>query len=174
MTKLSVNHSCGDSGLRCVDCNQQVCPRCYVQCAVGNRCKKCAARFTSHVLKTPLPVLIRLAVFMIGLGFAYGYVAPLLLYMPLGFYGYVIEAFVFFAVGKVMHRIASFKLGAKVAATAFASLALGLYLGPLRNLLLAALDAARAAEPNSGMLNGCLVSLAIMMVAVLAPLMRKS
>lgn len=35
-------HDCGDTRLRCIDCNSPVCPQCWVACPVGNRCPQCA------------------------------------------------------------------------------------------------------------------------------------
>lgn len=177
MEKLSVNHTCGDSALKCVDCSAQVCPRCFVQCAVGNRCKKCAGRFTSHVLKATPAVLMRLGLAMATLGFAYGYLARHLLYMPLGFYGYVVEFFVFFGLGKVMHRVASYKLGGKILATAVLGLAAGLAIGPFRDLIISALALQGQGGEDGGSgyaLNQHLVNLAIMAVGVLSPYFRKS
>ena len=183
MEKISVNHSCGDSGLKCVDCAGQVCPKCFVQCAVGNRCKKCASRFTSHVLKVSPAVLIRLTVTMLVLGFGYGYLAPHLLYMPFGFYGSVVEFFIFFALGKFLHGVASYKLGWKLLACALIGLAVGLALGPFREIILTAMAAQNATGSegsegsegggNNYTLSQHLVNLAIMAFGVLAPYFRK-
>jgi hypothetical protein len=174
--KLSVNHSCGDSALKCVDCSGQVCPKCFVQCAVGNRCKKCASRFTSHVLKASPALLVRVGLSMAAVGVAYGFAARHLVYMPLGIYGYAIEFFVFMALGKVMHRVASYKMGAKVMGAAFLGLLLGLAIGPFRALVIAALGTANEDGTGGGgdyAINQYLVNLAILAFGLLSPYFRK-
>lgn len=170
MDKISVNHSCGDSALKCVDCNEQVCPKCFVQCAVGNRCKKCAGRFTSHVLKAPPVVLIRLGLTMAALGLAYGFLAKRLLYMPLGIYGYAVEFFLFFALGKALHRVASYKQGAKVLGSAVAGLVVGLALSPLRDVIITSLSPGAGADEA---ISEYLINLAIMFFGILAPYFRR-
>ena len=172
MEKLSVTHSCGQSALKCVDCSEQVCPKCFVQCAVGNRCKKCAGRFTSHILKAPPKVLIRLGLAMAVLGVGYGYLARSMSDMPLGFYSYIVEFFIFMAVGKLMHRIASYKQGVKVVGTAVLALLVGLACSPLRDVFISALT-----SPGAGggdyVFSQYLVHLAIFSVGVLFPFLRK-
>jgi len=144
---------------------------------VGNRCKKCAGRFTSHVLKASPQILLRLGLAMLLLGVAYGYVAPLTLYMPLGIYGYVIEFFLFFTLGKVMYRVAGYKQGAKVITAATGGLLLGLALGPFRDQFIVAVAASGTENPTdpsaSSELNYYLVNLAIMAVGLLSSFMRK-
>jgi hypothetical protein len=176
LEKLSVTHSCGDSALKCVDCSEQVCPKCFVQCAVGNRCKKCAGRFTSHVLKAPPAVLIRLGLVMAAVGFGYGYLAPRLLSTPLGIYGYIVEFFIFLALGKFLHRAASYKMGAKVLGTAILGLIIGLVISPFRDVLMSLGSSAQAGAAGGGNDDAStyLVNLAIMLVGVLAPYFRKS
>jgi hypothetical protein len=176
LEKLSVSHSCGDSGLKCVDCNEQVCPRCMVQCAVGNRCKKCAGRFTSHILKTSPKILVRLGLAMVALGFAYGYLAPWLAYIPFGIYGYAIDFFLFFSIAKFMHRIAAFKLGPKVAVTAFLSLLAGVMLGPARETLLSlcAVGAAGPAGAEAYEMGGNLTLLVLFFATILWPFLRRN
>lgn len=39
--KITSNHACGDSLLKCADCHAQICPKCVVECPVGNRCGAC-------------------------------------------------------------------------------------------------------------------------------------
>jgi len=174
--EISVNHSCGDSALKCVDCDGQVCPKCFVQCAVGNRCKKCAGRFTSHVLKTNPAVLIRLGLAMLLLGVAYGFIGRSVPMATFGFYGYFIQFAIWFAVGKVMHRVASYKQGPKVLATAIIGLLLGLMAGPFRDILITSLSAPPDADEfgYSAYASGThLISAAIMVVGVLWPFARR-
>ncbi len=117
-------HKCGESMLKCIDCDSKICPKCMVQCPVGFRCPKCTTRFTSHLLKIDIWVLIR--------GFFGGLVAGLLfsilqVFAPLGgiymlFFVYFIGAFV----GNILFKISGRKLGGKVAASvAFGILAGG-------------------------------------------------
>jgi hypothetical protein len=114
---------------------------------------------------------------MVALGVAYGYLAPHLQHTPLGIYGYAVLFFIFFAFGKVMHRVASYKLGAKVLGTAVLGLAVGLAIGPFRELILSAMassSADGAADGSDYVLSTYLVNLAIMAFGVLSPYFRKS
>ena len=95
-------HSCGDCALKCIDCKEQICPKCFVQCAVGNRCKKCASRFTSHVLVIPPKILLRTIAFTCAIGVAYGFVEPLIADFSFGYYGFIIKLVLFYFVGKLV------------------------------------------------------------------------
>jgi hypothetical protein len=91
---------------------------------VGNRCKKCASRFTSHVLLTSPKVLAKLSAASILLGIAWGYIQPHLDIM--GMYGYFIQFFAAVFLGKLLHKAASYKLGTKVTIVAALALIIGL------------------------------------------------
>ncbi|MDP3508477.1 MAG: hypothetical protein Q8T09_10840 [Candidatus Melainabacteria bacterium] len=173
--KLKGTHSCRDSALKCVDCNSQVCPKCFVQCAVGNRCKKCANRFTSHVLLTSPKVLAKLSAASVLLGIAWGYIQPHLEIM--GIYGYFIQFVAALFLGKLLHKVASYKLGTKVATVAALTLIIGLAIGPSRETVLNAiqysnLPAAEGGDPNA--LGAELISLSIFLIAALMPFIRKN
>lgn len=173
--KLKGTHSCRDSALKCVDCNGQVCPKCFVQCAVGNRCKKCASRFTSHVLLISPKVLAKLSAASVLLGIAWGYIQPHLEIM--GIYGYVIQFFAAAFLGKLLHKAASYKLGAKVTTVAALALIVGLAIGPSRDTVLNAiqysnLPPAEGGDPNA--LGGELIRLAIFLIGALMPFIRKN
>ena len=173
--KIKGTHSCRDSALKCVDCNSQVCPKCFVQCEVGNRFKKCASRFTSHVLLTSPKVLAKLTVAGVLLGVVWGYLQPRLEIM--GMYGYFIQFFAAAFLGKLLHRAASYKLGAKVTTAAALALIIGLAIGPSRDMVLNAIQFANmpieeGGDPNA--LSGVFISLAIFLVGALLPFTRKN
>ncbi len=123
-------HSCGESMLKCIDCNAQICPKCLVQCPVGNRCPNCSKRFTSHVLKIDGWVILRC---FIG-GLVAGLLFSLLqVFIPLGgffmlFFVYLFGVFV----GNILFKFTGRKLGGKVAAT----IAAGIFAGSLCVFLL--------------------------------------
>lgn len=118
-------HSCGDCKLRCTDCNAQICPKCMVQCPVGNRCRNCTKRFTSHVLQIDFWVILR--------GFGAAFIVGLLFSLlqglcPMGgffmlFFIYLFGSFV----GNIIFKIIGRKLGPKVAVT----VAIGVLAGSL-------------------------------------------
>lgn len=175
LQKLKGSHSCRDSALKCVDCNGQVCPKCFVQCEVGNRCKKCASRFTSHVLLTSPKVLAKLSVAGVLLGVAWGFVQPHLAIM--GMYGYFIQFFAAVFLGKLLHRAASYKLGPKVTAVALLALIIGLAIGPSRDMLLTSIQLSNVSledggDPNA--LSGEVICIAIFLVGSLMPFIRKN
>lgn len=174
--KLKGTHSCHDSGLKCVDCNAQVCPKCMVQCAVGNRCKKCTTRFTSHVLIVTPKVLIRLLAASVALGFGWGFVQSFLGGM-MGFYGYFIQFFAAVFLGKLLHRAASYKLGAKVTAVALVGLLAGLALSPMQQEFVIALQIYRLPVLEGGdqtPLGKVIVEMAIFLVGTLLVFFRKN
>ena len=168
-------HSCGQSGLKCIDCAEQVCPKCMVQCAVGNRCKKCAGRFTSHVLVVTPKVLIKLILVTGLFGYLYGYVEPKL--PGMGIYGYLIQFVLAYALGKLAHRAASYKLGAKIIATALVGLLIGLALGPTRDIIMTSIELSQQPDEEgvtSNILSTHLINLAIFTVGLLMPLCKKN
>ncbi|CAN5239725.1 hypothetical protein BH11CYA1_BH11CYA1_04820 [soil metagenome] len=172
--KIKVSHSCRDSALKCVDCDGQVCPKCFVQCEVGNRCKKCASRFTSHVLLTSPKVLAKLSLAGILLGFAWGFLQPHLAIM--GMYGYFIQFFAAVFLGKLLHRAASYKLGPKVTTVAAVALIIGLAIGPARDMVLMSIQMSNLTPEDGGdpnALSGELIKLAIFLVGALMPFFRK-
>jgi hypothetical protein len=168
-------HSCGQSALKCIDCADQVCPKCMVQCAVGNRCKKCAGRFTSHVLLVTPKVLIKLLLVTGIFGYLYGYVEPQL--PGMGFYGYLIQFGLAYALGRLAHRAASYKLGAKIILTALLGLAVGLVLGPTREIILSSIELSQQPDEEgvtSNILSTHLIHLAIFTVGLMMPLWKKN
>jgi hypothetical protein len=104
------------------------------------------------------------------MGLAYGFLAKRLLYMPLGIYGYVVEFFLFFALGKALHRVASYKQGAKVLGCAVAGLVLGLALSPLRDVIVSSFSPSEGADYA---ISEYLINLAIMFFGLLAPYFRR-
>jgi len=146
-----------------------------VQCAVGNRCKKCTTRFTSHVLLVTPKVLVKLLAVNMALGFGWGYIQPSLGIM--GFYGYFIQFFAALFLGKtILHRAASYKLGPRVTGVALLGLLLGLALGPVQQDFLNALAMYRLPVEDGGdqsELGRVIVSTAIFLVGSLMPFLRK-
>lgn len=146
-----------------------------VQCAVGNRCKKCAGRFTSHVLIVSPKVLLRLTLATAVLGYLFGYVEP---HMPgMGFYGYLIQFGLAYALGRLAHRAASYKLGAKILATAFLGLIIGMAAGPMRETIMGAIEISQQPDAEgvaANLLSTHIINAAIFMAGVLTPMFRKN
>lgn len=128
---ILAKHDHSDSRLRCQDCNDLICPRCMVQCAVGSRCKKCAGRFTSHVVQASPAIIIRTGLSALVVGFLFGSAQMQLIGM--GFYSWLILAAVGLGVSRLLHRISSYKIGVKIALAVVAGLVAGLILSPARD-----------------------------------------
>ncbi len=109
--------------LKCIDCDSQICPKCMVQCPVGNRCPNCTKRFTSHVLQVDSKVIVRCLLASIVVGFLFGL---LQIFIPLdGIYMlFFVYLFGVFA-GNIMFKLTGHKLGRKVAATIAAGILVG-------------------------------------------------
>ena len=116
-------HNCGDCMLKCIDCDSQICPKCLVQCPVGNRCRKCTNRFTSHLLQVDTWSIVRA---LLGGSLAGLLFTGLQQFVPLGgFYMLFIVYLLGTFVGNLIFKIAKRKLGPKIAI----SVAVGLLLG---------------------------------------------
>ena len=120
-------HSCGNSALTCIDCQAQICPSCMEQCPVGNRCRKCSGRFTSHVTKLPLPIMLRTAAGAIAIGFAFGCFYK---FFSGGFYIWFLVYFLGVLLGRGLHRLANYKLGKRVLATMIVGVIAGALISP--------------------------------------------
>ncbi len=120
-------HSCGDSRLACSDCGATVCPKCMVECPVGNRCKKCAAKTESHILKVTPGIAIRTFLVAMLAGFAFTFLNP---FGSFSFYSWIIVYFVGTLVGNLIHRISGYKMGAVIVAVVIAGVALGAVANP--------------------------------------------
>jgi hypothetical protein len=107
---------------------------------------------------------------MAALGLAYGFLAKRLLYMPLGFYGYIVEFFIFLALGKALHRVASYKQGAKVLGSAVLGLLVGLAFSPLRDVIVTSFSQGAGSDYA---ISEYLISLAIMCFGVFSPYFRR-
>lgn len=131
--KFGAPHSCFDSRLTCVDCQTQVCPSCMEVCPVGNRCRKCADRFTSHLTKVSPKILATLGLASVGVGFVFGILQSQL------YGGYLLWFALFFVgffVGKALHKLAKHKLGTKILATVISGVVIGALLSPARDVML--------------------------------------
>ncbi len=106
-------HNCGDSMLKCIDCDTQICPKCLVECPVGNRCANCTKRFTSHLLQISPWIIVRALLGGIIAGFLF-----LLsqIFCPLsGFFMLLIYYFLGALAGNLIFKIAGRKIGKKMA-----------------------------------------------------------
>lgn len=118
-------HNCGESKLKCIDCDCQICPKCMVQCPVGNRCPKCTKRFTSHVLQIGPWVILR--------AITGGAVAGVLFNLLQGFFplgGFYILFFVYLIgvlAGNIVFKLSGRKIGGRVAI----AVTIGVLLGSL-------------------------------------------
>lgn len=122
-----VQHSCGDSRLTCTDCGSSVCPKCMIECPVGNRCKRCAAKTESHVLKvTPLAAIRTFAASAIAT-YLFTFAGP---FLGGGFFAWIIICFLGVLVGNFIHRVSGFKLGPIIISTVIAGIAAGAFLNP--------------------------------------------
>jgi hypothetical protein len=178
LAKIKTGHTCPpDSALKCVDCNERVCPKCFVQCAVGNRCKKCTDRFTSHVLIVNPKILLKLGSASVVVGLIWGYVA---MRLNFGMISYFLTFFAAVFLGRLLHRVASYKIGWRPMAVALTGLIIGLALGPYRHDLLMALQMSQSgqlaeyAEIASARLADDLINIAIFLVGALVPFVRKN
>lgn len=126
-------HSCGDSALSCIDCQAQICPSCMEQCPVGNRCRKCSGRFTSHLTKLPMPIMLRTAAGAVVVGFAFGCFYQ---FFQGGFYIWFLVYFLGCLLGKGLHKLASYKLGKRVLATMIVGVIAGALLSPAQGEML--------------------------------------
>jgi uncharacterized protein YegJ (DUF2314 family) len=102
------------------------------QCPVGNRCKKCADRFTSHLVKVSPIIMVRTAAAAAVLGFAFGHAENMLFG---GFYMWIIVYLIGFGAGKLLHRVASYKVGRKVVASMIGGLIVGVLVSPARDVM---------------------------------------
>lgn len=125
--------SCGDSRLKCIDCSEIICPKCLVQCAVGNRCKKCAGRFTSHVLQVSPLLLLKAGLFTTLIGFIFSCMQPSI--TGFGFYSYLLFIGIGYVTGRLLHKIVGYKLGGKILTAVMAGFLLGYLLGPFHDTL---------------------------------------
>ncbi len=125
-------HSHGDSRLTCVDCGEIICAKCFVQCPVGFRCQNCSKRFESHLTIVSPWIIARTVLACIALGSIYGFVLP---GGGLSFFNFIIPYFAGALLGKVVHKIAGYKLGKKVVASIVAGLLIGMILSPISTAL---------------------------------------
>ncbi len=175
-----MSHSCGDSRLTCTDCSSQICPSCFVQCAVGNRCKKCASRFTSHVLQVSKAVIAKASAAAAAAGFAFGYVLQ-----NLGTCGWMPLILSFGAgvvCGRVTHKVASYKLGKALAICVFICSLSGFMFSPIGSILLTyALSTLQiGASDEAAVASACsfssrlLLALGLFLTGLMMPFLKRS
>lgn len=115
-----------------------------VQCAVGSRCPACAGKFQSHAVKTTPWILIRTALAAAVLGVIFGIASP-----GFGFgWGLIATYVIGVVVGKGLHRIAAYKMGAKIVTTVAVSLFVGFACSSLPAVF--GMVAASTGLPDSG------------------------
>src|SRR5262249_43538126 len=125
---MFAKHSCGDSKLSCVGCSSQVCPKCLVQCPVGNRCKACANKTESHTVKVTAAVLLKTGVSAATVGALFG---TLCSHMPMyGYFSWIILYAGGLLVGNLLHRLSGFKLGSRIGSVVAGALIMGAMLVP--------------------------------------------
>lgn len=98
-----------------------------VQCPVGNRCPKCAGKFTSHVLEVTPVVIAKTLAASIVVGCVFGFLNTSMM----GFYGYFILYAVGILVGNAIHRVSGYKMGPKISATVLVGVLVGTVLSPM-------------------------------------------
>src|SRR5262249_21430669 len=125
---MFAKHSCGDSKLSCVGCSSQVCPKCLVQCPVGNRCKACANKTESHTVKVTAAVLLKTGVSAATVGALFG---TLCSHMPMyGYFSWIILYAGGLLVGNLLHKVSGFKLGSRIGSVVAGALIVGAILVP--------------------------------------------
>ena len=100
---------------------------------MGNRCRKCADRFTSHLTKVTPKILLKTVFAAAIIGFAFGSIHDFL------FGGIYIWIFIYgigFLVGRGLHKVADHKLGGKIIATVIGGLLIGALASPARDAML--------------------------------------
>jgi hypothetical protein len=170
---MLLTHEHNDTRLKCQECAEAVCPKCMVQCAVGFRCKKCAARFTSHVIQVKPLILGRAAVVAAAIGYAFGMFEEQLSSMG-GIYTIVMIFFVGWGVGKILHKVAQYKLGTKIILAVAAGLVVGYLLSPIRDQILSAmLVSGPSASLAKNIISTQFFDMALFTVGVLTPFLRR-
>lgn len=107
-----------------------MCPKCMVQCAVGQRCPKCASKFQSHAVKTTPFLLARTAVAAFVVGYGFGLMESSI---GSGMYLWIVLYFCGVLVGRGLHWVARYKLGTQIVTTVSVALLSGMLLSPLHN-----------------------------------------
>ncbi len=129
-------HTCGESRLSCAECNEPVCPKCMVECPVGNRCRKCAAKTESHVIKVTPWVGVRTFVAAALAAYVFGFGASFLFG---GYWSWLITYALGVLVGNLLHKVSGFKLGSIIVSVVVSGILCGTLLNPSTfNLLNAA------------------------------------
>lgn len=145
---ILAKHDHADARLRCQDCSELICPKCMVQCAVGARCKKCAGRFTSHVVQASPAIMIRTGLFALVAGFLFG--AAQIHLLGFSFYSWILLAAVGIGLSRLLHKISSYKMGSKIALAVVAGLVVGLLLSPARDTTIGYLTALNQPDAEAG------------------------
>jgi hypothetical protein len=149
------------------------------QCAVGARCPKCAAKFSSHVVKVTPVILARTGGTGLFIGFIYGCLQATMHLSMFGILTWVMLVVAGLGSGKLLHRVSGYKLGARISAAAAVSLLVGVILSPLRdtiNLYLVTLTAVPgvAAKEATSQLVLLLCAVLLFVGAAVSPFLRKS
>jgi hypothetical protein len=168
-----LTHEHNDTRLKCQECAEAICPKCMIQCAVGFRCKKCAARFTSHVIQVKPLILAKTAVVAAGIGYAFGLFEEQLSSIG-GIYAIVMIFFVGWGIGKVLHRVAQHKLGPKIILGVIVGLLVGYLVSPIRDQIFGAILASgHSPSLANNMISTQFFDMALFAVGVLTPFLRR-
>ncbi len=151
--------------LACIDCSAPICPKCFVECAVGNRCKACAGRFESHLLKVPPAIYVRLVI----VSAASGLILMTLSTMRGGYGGFLFQIFIGYLLGRLIHRVSNYKYGPKIAPIAVISCLLGMMLNHNVSLMLVLF--LYSPDGASFLFSQCLTGVVLGLAGILIPLL---
>lgn len=150
-----------------------------MQCAVGNRCKKCASRFTSHVLLVSKATIAKASAVAAVAGFAFGFVMNIV--GTCGWLPLILSFGVGVLCGKVTHKVASYKLGKPLSICVFIFALAGFALSPLGSRFITV--ATLALQPGiaeetiamaSSVMTRALLAFGLFLLALMMPFFRRS
>lgn len=119
-------HDHSDTRLSCIDCADPICPQCMVQCAVGNRCPRCAAVPERPELKTGPLTYVK----VISCGIAVGVALNMLYQLTHNWWGVqlVLVGFCGYASGMFIHKLSDNKPGKRLAPFVGSAVLLGIFM----------------------------------------------
>lgn len=119
-------HDHSDTRLSCIECSEPICPQCMIQCAVGNRCPKCAAVPENPKLKVGPLTYAKVIACAVAVGCALN---MLFKCIPcLWGFNLVLIGFCGMGAGKFIHKISGYKPGKRLAAAVGVALIAGIFM----------------------------------------------
>lgn len=94
---------------------------------MGNRCKKCAAKTESHVLKVTPAVGLRTLAVAAALTFVFSQINS---FVGGGVYSWIIAYVIGVFAGNITHRVSAYKMGPVIVVVVIAGIALGAIMNP--------------------------------------------